>query len=41
MQKKVIEYEEKRTLEQVPREVTKTDYYAVEYVKEYIPEVVQ
>lgn len=38
----MTQYEEKRVMETIPREVTKTDYYAVEkrveYHKEIIPE---
>lgn len=38
--RKVIEYKEERKIEQIPKEVTVTDYYAVEYLREYIPQYV-
>ena len=42
VKKKVTRYEERKVIETIPREVIKTDYYAVEkrveYHKEVIPE---
>jgi hypothetical protein len=39
-QRTVTEYQERRYTETVPREVTKVDYYAIEYLKQYIPQVI-
>lgn len=39
-QRVVTEYQERRWTETVPREVTKIDYYAIEHIKKYIPEVI-
>jgi len=39
-QRVVTEYQERRWIETVPREVTKVDYYAIEHIKQYIPEVI-
>jgi len=37
---KKVEYKEERQIESIPKEVTVTDYYAVEYLREYIPQYV-
>jgi hypothetical protein len=39
-QRTITEYQERRYTETVPREVTKVDYYAIEYLKQYIPQVI-
>ena len=39
-QRTVTEYQERRYTETVPREVTKVDYYAIEYLRQYIPQVI-
>jgi hypothetical protein len=39
-QRTITEYQERRYMETVPREVTKVDYYAIEYLKQYIPQVI-
>jgi hypothetical protein len=36
----VTEYREEKRIENVPREVVKTDYYAVEYLRQYIPQYI-
>lgn len=40
IRRKVIQYEERRVVEEVPREVVTTDFYAVESIKQYYKEVV-
>lgn len=35
-----MEYKEERKIETIPKEVTVTDYYAVEYLRQYIPQYV-
>ena len=40
VRRKVIEYREERVMEEVPREVIKTDYYAVENIKQYYKEII-
>lgn len=37
---KRVEYKEEKKVETIPREVTVTDYYAVEYLRQYIPQYV-
>lgn len=37
----VIEYDERKVVEQVPVEKTVVDYYAVEYITEYQPQVIE
>ena len=37
----MLEYEEQEVVQYVPRERRVTDYYAVEYQTEYIPQVFQ
>jgi Epiplasmin protein len=37
---KKVEYREERKIETIPKEVTVTDYYAVEYLRQYIPQYV-
>jgi len=39
-QQTVTEYQERRWTETVPREVVRVDQYAIEYLREYVPEVV-
>lgn len=39
-QKTITEMQERRYMETVPREVVSTDYYAIERVKQYVPQVV-
>jgi hypothetical protein len=39
-QRTIIEYQERRYIETVPREVTKVDYYAIEHLKQYVPQVI-
>lgn len=39
-QKTITEMQERRYMETVPREVMSTDYYAVERVKQYVPQVI-
>ena len=39
-QRTITEYQERRYTETVPREVTKVDYYAIEYLRQYIPQVI-
>ena len=39
-QKTLTEYQERRWTESVPREVSRIDHYAIEYLREYVPEVV-
>ena len=39
-QKTITEMQERRYMETVPREVISTDYYAVERVKQYVPQVI-
>ena len=40
-EQKIINKEEKeKRIEEVPREVTITDYYAVEYLRQYIPQYI-
>jgi hypothetical protein len=34
------QYKEERRIETIPREVTVTDYYAVEYLRQYIPQII-
>ena len=36
----MTEYQERRWAETVPREVSRIDHYAIEYLREYVPEVV-
>lgn len=36
----VTEMQERRYMETVPREVVSTDYYAIERVKQYVPQVI-
>ena len=40
VRRKVIEYREERVIEEVPREVITTDYYAVESIKQYYKEII-
>lgn len=40
IKRKVIEYEERVVVEEIPREVVMTDYYAVENIKQYYKEVI-
>lgn len=37
---KKIEYREERTIETIPKEKIVTDYYAVEYLRQYIPQII-
>lgn len=39
-QQTLTEYQERRWTETVPREVSRIDHYAIEYLREYVPEVV-
>jgi hypothetical protein len=39
-QKTITEMQERRYMETVPREVLSTDYYAVERIKQYMPQVI-
>jgi len=39
-QQTITEYQERRWTETVPREVVRVDQYAIEYLREYVPEVV-
>lgn len=40
VKRKVIEFEERKIVEEVPREVVTTDYYAVENIKQYYKEII-
>lgn len=40
-QRSVMEYEEQEVVQYVPKERRVTDYYAVEYQTEYVPQVFQ
>ena len=40
VKRKVVHLEERREVEQVPKEVTCKDYYAVEYLRSYVKQVV-
>ena len=39
-QRTITEFQEKRYMETIPREVSKVDYYAIEHIKKYVPEVI-
>jgi hypothetical protein len=38
-QRTITEYQERRYMETVPREVLATEYYAIEHIKNYVPQV--
>jgi hypothetical protein len=38
-QRTITEYQERRYMETVPREVLATEYYAIEHVRNYVPQV--
>jgi hypothetical protein len=38
--RKVTQFREETRVEEVPREVTITDYYAIEYLRQYIPQYI-
>jgi len=38
-QRTITEFQERRYMETVPREVITTDYYAIEHVRNYVPQV--
>lgn len=39
-QRTVTEFQERRYFETVPRTVNTTDYYAIEHVRQYVPEII-
>jgi len=39
-QRTVTEYQERRYMETVPRTVVSTDYYAIEHVRQYVPNII-
>jgi hypothetical protein len=39
-QRVITEYQENRWIETIPRRVDTTDYYAIETVRQYVPEVI-
>lgn len=38
--RKVVEYRDERITDVIPREVTKKDYYAIEHLRQYVPEYI-
>lgn len=39
-QRTITEYKENRWIETIPRQVNKTEYYAIETVRQYVPQVI-
>jgi hypothetical protein len=39
-QRTVTEYQERRYMETIPREVVTVDYQAIEHIKQYVPQII-